>query len=89
MLILSLQGLLQNLSLETILVCIVVLCFPHNITAGIHLYDECKKSNAPSVCHKILSISLKARPSLFTDTKYQVSQYEPNTDISEQFLCKL
>ena len=51
----SFQGLLQNQSLETILICIVVLCFPHNNIACFHLYDECKRSNAPSVCHKILS----------------------------------
>ena len=56
MFILSLQDLLQNQSLNTIQVCIVVLCFSHNIIAGIHLYDECARSNAPSVCHKILSI---------------------------------
>ena len=56
MLILSLQGILQNQSLETIHVCSVVLCFQHNNTACIHLFDECKRSNAPSVCHKILSI---------------------------------
>ena len=59
MLILSLEGLMQNQSLETILVCIVVLCFPHNKIAVIHLYDECERSNAPSVCHKILSIMLQ------------------------------
>ena len=55
MLILSLPGLLQNQSLETIQVCIVVLCFPRNNIAGLHLCDECTKSNAPNVCHKISS----------------------------------
>ena len=69
MLILSLQGLQQNQSLETILVCIVVLCFPHNNIASIHLYDECKRSNAPSVCLKMFSFFVKARASLFTDHK--------------------
>ena len=38
------------------LVCMVVLCFPQNNIAGIHLFDDCTRSNAPSVCHKILSI---------------------------------
>ena len=66
-LILSLQGLLQNPNLETILICIVVLCFQHNNNAWIHMCDECKKSNAPNVCHKLLSILWRA--SLFTDHK--------------------
>ena len=56
MLILNLQGLLQNQNLETNLVCIVVLCFQQNNFAGIHLYHECKRSNGPSVCRKLLSI---------------------------------
>ena len=51
----SLQRLLQNQSPETILVCTVVLCFPHNNIACIHMCDEFKKSNVPRVCHKILS----------------------------------
>ena len=67
MLILSLQSLLQNQSLETIQVCIVVLCFPHHNIAGIHLYDECTKSNASSVCHKVFVHFVTARASLFTD----------------------
>ena len=46
MLILSLQSLLQSQSLETVLICIVVLCFPHNNFACIHLYDECTRSIA-------------------------------------------
>ena len=29
------------------------------------------------------------RTSLFTDVKSQVSQYEPDTDISEKFVSKL
>ena len=54
--ILSPPDLLQNQSLETIQVCTVVLCFPHDNIAGIRLYDECLRSNAPSICHKLLSI---------------------------------
>ena len=54
--IFSLQELLQNQNLETVPVCIVVLCFPHNNIAGSHLYDECMRSNAPNVCHGLLSI---------------------------------
>ena len=41
---------------ETILICIVVLCFPHNNIVCIHVYDECKRSKALNVCVKILSI---------------------------------
>ena len=54
--IFSLQELLQNQNLETVLICIVVLGFPHNNIAGSHLYDECMRSNAPNVCHGLLSI---------------------------------
>ena len=79
----SLQGLLQNQSLETNLICIVTQCFPHNHIACIHMCDECRRSNAPSVCHKILSIFV------FTRARCQVSQYEPNTDISKQLVSKL
>ena len=54
----NLQGLLQNQSLETILICNVVLCFPHNNIACIHICDGCKRSNVPNVCHMLLSTSL-------------------------------
>ena len=70
------------------LICIVVLCFQHNNIAWIHLCDECTISNAPSVCHKIWSVLLKHAQACSQTTKYQVFQYEPNTDISEQFVSK-
>ena len=85
----SLRGLLQNHSLETIQVCIVVLSFSHNNTAGIHLYDECMRSHAPSVCQKILSSFLITRASLFTYHKISVYKSEPSIDVSEQFVSKL
>ena len=69
MLILSLGDLQQKQSPETILICIVVLCFPQNNIADIHLCDECKRSNAPSVCHKILSMFVIDRANLFTDQR--------------------
>ena len=50
------RGHLQNQNLETILICFVVLCFPHNNIACIHMCDDCKRSNAPNVCHTLLSI---------------------------------
>ena len=64
--ILSLQDLKQSQSPETVPTCIVVQCFPHDHIAYIHLLDECKKSNEPSLCHKLGSIWW-LRASLFTD----------------------
>ena len=78
MLISSRQGLLQNQSLETILVCIVVLCF---------MCDECMRSNAPIVCHMLLSTSFSRE-----QVCSQTIKYPPNTsqkkDMSEQFVSK-
>ena len=56
MLISSLRDLLQNQSPGTILIGFAVLCFTHNNIVGIHMYDECTRSNAPNVCHMLLSI---------------------------------
>ena len=67
MLIRSLPDLLPNQSLDIILISIVVLYFTQNHIVGIHLYDECKKSNAPNVCHMFLSISSPHEQALFTD----------------------
>ena len=74
MLILSLQGLLQNQSLETILICIVVLCFLHSNIACIHMCDECKRSNALNVCHKLLPISWPHEQVCSQTIIYQVYQ---------------
>ena len=90
MLISNLQGLRQNQNLETILTYIVVLCFPHNTTVWIlHMCAECKRSNALNVCHKLQSIALLHEQVCSRTIKYQVCQYEPNIDISEQFVSKL
>ena len=51
MLILNLRSLLQNQNLEIIPIYIVVLCFPHDNIVGIHLCEECKRSNVLNVCH--------------------------------------
>ena len=65
-------------------------CFPHNHIACIDMCDdECTRSNALSVCHKILSILWPHEQACSQTTKHQVSQYEPNTNISEQFLNRL
>ena len=83
------QGLLQNQSLQIILVCIAVLRSPHNNIACIHMCDEYKISNAPNVCHKLLSISFPHEQVCSQTIKYQVYQYVPNRDISEQCVSKL
>ena len=53
MLIWDLQGLQQNLSLETVPICNVELYYPHDIIIDSYLCDECRKSDEPSVCHKL------------------------------------
>ena len=90
MLILSLPGLLQYQSLETIQVCNVVLCFPHYKINCIHMCDECKRSNAANVCHKLCPF--RDRTSKFVHRPYNIRSHntcQPNTDISEQFVSKL
>ena len=64
----NLQGLLQNQSLETIQVCIAVLCFPHNNIACVHLYDECTISRAKRLSQAFVHF-VTARASLFADQK--------------------
>ena len=84
----SLPGLLQNRSLETIVICIVVLCFPHNNVACVLLCDECMRSNVLIVCHILLSISVPHEQVCSQTKEYQASQYVPNIDTSEQFVSK-
>ena len=75
----SLQDLLQNQSLEIILICIVVLCFPHNSTACTHMCDECKESNVLNVSCMLSSTSSWHGQACSLPIKYQVCQFEPNT----------
>ena len=56
MLIWNPRGLVQNQNLETILINIVVLYFPHDNIVCTHMYNECKKSFDSGVCHKLWSI---------------------------------
>ena len=88
MLISSLPDLLQNKSLETILIFNVVLCFPHNNIACIHMCDECMQSNVPIVCHMLLSISSPHEQVCSQTTKYQVFNTCQSIDISEQSVSK-
>ena len=53
---LSLQDLRQSQSPETVPVCIVVRYSPHDNSALRHSCGVIKKSNEPSVCHKLWSI---------------------------------
>ena len=84
----SLPGLLQNQSLETIIICTVVLCFPHNNNACIHMCDECIRSNVLNVCRKLLSILWSILQLCSLTIEYQVFQYVPTFSISEQFVSK-
>ena len=75
---LNLPGLWHNQNPETVLICIVVLCFPQSNIVWIHLCDECKKSNVLTACRMISSISWWHEQPLLLITKYQVYQVEPN-----------
>ena len=66
-LIVSPQGHQQNLSLGTDPIDNAEPCFPHDNIVGSHLCDECMTSNELSGCHKLPSILVTDRASLFTD----------------------
>ena len=67
MLILSLQDLRQNQNPETILICIVVLYFPHDNIGWFHMCDESMRSKgAKRLSHALVHLVI-ARASLFTD----------------------
>ena len=83
--ILNPQDLLQNQSLETIPICIVLQCFPHDNIVCVHLYDECKRSNDKIVGHMFWSILWLIVQICFLAIEYQVFQYVPNISISKQF----
>ena len=67
---------------------IAVLCFPQDNIVWIHMCDECTRSNVPSVCRELWSILWWHEQACSRTIKYQVYQYEPNTDMSEQFVRK-
>ena len=77
----NLQDLPQNRSLETVQACIVLQYYPHNNAVHIHMCDECKISIDSGVCHRLWSILVTDRASLFTE----VFQNVPSFNISEQF----
>ena len=47
------EDLPQNQSLDTVPVCFVLQCYPHNNIVCIHMHDECKKSIDSGVCHML------------------------------------
>ena len=55
-LISSLQSRQRSLGLGTIPLDNAEPCFPHGNIVCDHMRDQCKRSNAPSVCHKLWSI---------------------------------
>ena len=79
---LSLQGLLRNQSIETILVCIVVLHFPH-----VWWMPEIK--SAERLSQALVHFVIARASCFYGPPKNQGYQYEPNIDISEQLVSKL
>ena len=79
------QDLLQNRSLQTVPICIVLHCSPHDNTVCNHMYDECKRSNEKTVCHKLWSILWSIVQVCSLTIEYQVVQYVPSISITKQF----
>ena len=83
--ILNPQDLLQNRSLETVSISIVLHCFPHDNVVCIHLCDEYMKSTDITVCHMLRSIWWLIVQVDSLTIEYWVFQYVPGFSISEQF----
>ena len=79
------QDLLQNRSLETVPVCIVLQYYPHSNTVSIHMCDQCMKSIDSGVCHKPWSILWWIVRAYLLTMEYQVVQFLPSISISGQF----
>ena len=75
--------------LKTILICNVVLCFPHDNIACIHMCNERKGSKVRNVCHMLWFISSLHEQVCSQNLKHQVYQYVLNADMSEQVVNKL
>ena len=71
-----------------ILVYIVVLYFPRNNIACIHMCDECKRSNDIIVSHMLWSMFWSIVQVCSLTIEYQVHQSELEKDISETFVSK-
>ena len=76
----------ENLNLEIIPIYLVVQYFPHENIVCIHLCNECKRSNAPNVCHRLWSILWSHVQLCWLTIEYPFYQFVPDLDISEQFV---
>ena len=83
MLISNLSSHRQNRNLEIIPIYSDVQCFPHDNIDWIHLCDECKRSNVLNVCHMLSCTSWWHEQACSQTTRYQVYQFDPTTDISD------
>ena len=83
--ILNPQDLPQSQSLETVQVCIVLQCYPHNNIVEIYMYDECNTLIDSGLCHRLWSILRWIVQASLLTIEYQVFQYVPSISISEQF----
>ena len=63
--------------------------YTHENIACSHLRYECKKSNEPSVCHKLLSMLWLLEQVCFPAKECQVYQFVPHTNVSRQFVQSL
>ena len=79
------QCLLQNQSLQTVPICIVWQCFPHDNVVCSHKCDECEWSNEIIVCHMLWSILWSIVQVCSLTMEYRVFHYVPRINISEQF----
>ena len=59
--------------------------FPHDNIVGGHSCDECRLSNEPSVCHKLLFTLWLLEQACSQTKEWQVCQFGPNTGISGRF----
>ena len=89
MLISNLPDLYQSLSLEFTRVDNAVPCFPHGNIDGSHVYDECRKSIWPNVCHKLESTLWLIGQVCWLSIECLVYQFWPNTNILRQFVSIL
>ena len=83
---LSLQGPQQSLSLGIIPIDSAALYFTHDKIAYNHSCYECKRSNEPSVCHKLSSSILRLLvPVCLRTIECLVNQFAPNINMSGHF----
>ena len=85
-LILSLQDLLQKLSLEMDPFDNLELSYPRNNIVGSHLCDDWKKSNELSVCYRLQSMLWQLQQVCPLTRECQVHLFVPSTSTSRQFV---